>query len=262
MGNAFGSGNNEKNKRKLSETRDDDEDEHDPLYSLPDEVQRIVLGDVELSAEQLKAAGHLKYELIARKRDYTSNPVLALDDVEAIAPPSTLDYDDSELNVIHACCYFEWTSPPDDATIRAMGDVERRGLWRFWTRPWSFCGEGGYDSAAKSLQTGESFKATAMEMNGGKKPNEAFFLKHFKVPYKTYNMMPRPKRVWYVQLNSFRWPSRDYLWVEANKRGSKSMVCLVLGRSTARRWILWHPVATPVATRTRAGEATTILRET
>jgi len=188
--------------------------------------------------------------------------VLARDDVKAIKPPSTLDYDDSELDVIHACCYFEWTSPPDDATIRAMGDVERRGLWRFWTRPWSFCGEGGYDSAAKSLQTGESFKATAMEMNGGKKPNEAFFLKHFKVPYKTYNMMPRPKRVWYVQLNSFRWPSRDYLWVEANKRGSKSMVCLVLGRSTARRWILWHPVATPVATRTRAGEATTILRET
>ena len=218
MGNAFGSGNNEKNKRKLSETRDDDEDEHDPLYSLPDEVQRIVLGDVELSAEQLKAAGHLKYELIARKRDYTSNPVLALDDVEAIAPPSTLDYDDSELNVIHACCYFEWTSPPDDATIRAMGDVERRGLWRFWSRPWRMRGGGGYDNAGRSLQTGESFKAMAFKLNGGERPDEAFFLKHFKVRRTTYENMSRPKRVWYVQLNVIRLPSRDYAWVETNKQ--------------------------------------------
>ena len=58
MGNAVGSGNNEKNKRKLSETRDDDEDEHDPLGDLPDEVQLIVSGEVELSEKQCEAAGH------------------------------------------------------------------------------------------------------------------------------------------------------------------------------------------------------------
>ena len=166
MGNAFGSGNNEKNKRKLSETRDDDEDEHDPLGDLPYPVRLIVLDEVELTEEQREAAGHFKWELEDAGRDYTSNPVLARDDVKAKKPPSTLDYDDSELDVIHACCYFEWTSPPDDATIRAMGDVERRGLWRFWSRPWKMYGD-RYDGAAMSLQAFESFKSTAFEMNGG-----------------------------------------------------------------------------------------------
>ena len=58
MGNIVGSGNKATNKRKLSETRDDDQDQDDPLGDLPEAVRLIVLGEVKLSEKQCEAAGH------------------------------------------------------------------------------------------------------------------------------------------------------------------------------------------------------------
>lgn len=58
MDKALGSDINETKDRERSETSDDDEDEHDPLGDLPDEVQLIVSGEVELSEKQCEAAGH------------------------------------------------------------------------------------------------------------------------------------------------------------------------------------------------------------
>ena len=218
MGNAVGSGNNEKNKRKLSETRDDDQEEHDPLWDLPDAVQDIVLGEVELSTEQLKAAGHYLWEVQNAGRDYTSIAVLALPGVVAIQPPSTLDYDESQLDVIHAACFQEWGGcPPDHATIRAMGAVGRRALVRFWSREWKYAGEGGNNGAARSVEAFETFKAMARELNGGEEPGEAFWIKHFKVRKRAFSQYQKDLANWYDQLNR-KVVNGKALWAQTNKK--------------------------------------------
>ena len=223
MGNTFGSKPTETKKRPHSKTCDDQESlsgEDDHPRTLSAEGRRIASGG-DMSAEQLTAAGEYLWELLHSnnpERDYSSNRVLARREVFAVKPPRSLTYTEPQLDTLHAICALEWgSSPPDHATVRTFGPVERRALWRLSSREWSWYGGGCYDGAAQSLQVFRSFKDTAFKMNGGEKPDEAFFLKHFKVPKKTYEKYTRPRRVWYVQLNTLRWPSRDYDWVETNK---------------------------------------------
>ena len=222
MDNAVGSDNNETNIRERSVTSDDDqEDEGSPLHDLPDDVRLIVEGEVELSTEQREAAGHLKYELIARKRYFTANGFFSRHAVEAIAPPSELDYDVPQLNVIHAACFVLWGGcPPDHATIRAMGAVEHRALLRYLSKEWRMCGaaSGASSGAARSAQTFLDFKEKAIEMNGGREPDEAFFTREFKVRYRDYKLMDKPESSWYFHLSLCGPQRRTDLWVEDNKQ--------------------------------------------
>jgi hypothetical protein len=138
MGNVIGSGNNEEKKRGRNTTRDDKED--DPLCSLPYDVRLIAAGG-ELSEEEREAAGMYLFEVVQANRKYDLNPVLARDGVAAIEPPSRLSFTVPQLNVIHAICFWFWDAcPPDNATIRMMGPVERRALWRFRSRKWAWKG--------------------------------------------------------------------------------------------------------------------------
>ena len=196
-------------------------DKTNPLYYMNLAGRKVAFCE-ELSQEQALALGNYKYELDAAGVDYSGISLLTRGDVFAMKPPRRLKLTEPMRDAIEvAARVLYWINPPDDATIDKMGPVMRYAQFRVYTTQWRKVQRGCKTSLLKhSADSFAEFKEMAFKLNGGTKPDEAFWIKHFKVRERVYKNMEKNKSLFYYHLNYVVKPSSargPALWATNNE---------------------------------------------
>ena len=217
------------NKRKHEDTRshpspaDDSEEERadeDCMQLMNREGLRLFNLD-QPSAAQLQGLGWLKYEYKQYGLKVDGHPLLDRDDVRANKPPNNIFWG---AEPVRDACETAvrisfWLDPPGEDVI--LGPIARHFYRRMLLPPFQFMRIGnGNSRRARSAEVFVDFREMAFTLNGGAKPNEAFWRERLRVQWKVYVNFDDSKRLFYEHLHMVVMPkgSKEALWVSNNKQ--------------------------------------------